>query len=205
MIRFLSGGLIGPPAVRLDGPRCYIRPPTPQDWRPWAELRALSRDFLTPWEPTWPPDALSRASFARRLRRQAQEWRDDLSYSFLVFDRQTDAVVGGLGLTNVRRGVTQTGTLGYWAGKPYARQGYISAATRLMLDFAFTHIGLHRVEAACLPGNDASRTLLERVGFTHEGYARGYLRIDGVWRDHVLYAILSDEWQQRAVAPKPQR
>lgn len=194
MIRFLGGGLIGPPAVRLDGPRCFIRPPAPKDWRPWAELRAVSREFLTPWEPTWPADALTRPAFARRLRRQAQEWREDEAYSFFAFDHQDEAIVGGLGLSNVRRGVAQTATLGYWAGLPYAHRGYISAATRLVLDFAFTQLGLHRVEAACLPINDASRGLLEKVGFTHEGYARGYLRIDGVWRDHVLYAILRDEW-----------
>ena len=195
MIRLLGSGLISPPAVRLDGPRCYIRPPLPRDWREWADLRAESRAFLTPWEPTWPADALTRSSFTRRLRRQAQEWRDDEGYSFLAFDRQSDTMVGGLGLSNVRRGVAQMGTLGYWAGKPYARRGYISAATRLVLDFAFGQLGLHRVEAACLPTNEASRGLLEKVGFTHEGYARGYLRIDGAWRDHVLYAVLREEWR----------
>ncbi|MFP5512094.1 MAG: GNAT family N-acetyltransferase [Alphaproteobacteria bacterium] len=195
MIRLLGSGLISPPAIRLDGPRCYIRPPLPRDWREWADLRAASRDFLTPWEPTWPADALTRTAFSRRLRRQAQEWRDDLGYSFLIFDRGTDALVGGLGLTNIRRGVAQMGTLGYWAGQPYARNGYVSGGTRLVLEFAFGQLGLHRVEAACLPTNLPSRGLLEKVGFGHEGYARGYLRIDGAWRDHVLYAILREEWK----------
>lgn len=195
MIRLLGSGLVSPPAVRLDGPRCYIRPPLPRDWRDWADLRAASRTFLTPWEPTWPADALTRASFLRRLRRQAQEWRDDEGYSFLVFDPADDTLVGGLGLSNVRRGVAQMATLGYWVGAPYARHGYTIAATELLVDFAFDRLGLHRVEAACLPSNAASRGLLERVGFTHEGYARGYLRIDGTWRDHVLYAVLREEWR----------
>lgn len=195
MIRLLSSGLISPPALRLDGAHCYVRPPLPRDWRDWADLRADSRAFLTPWEPTWPADALTRTSFTRRLRRQAQEWRDDEGYSFLAFDRQSDVLVGGLGLSNVRRGVAQTATLGYWVGQPHTRRGYISAATRLVLDFAFGQLGLHRVEAACLPTNEASRGLLEKVGFTHEGYARGYLRIDGTWRDHVLYAMLREEWR----------
>lgn len=195
MIRLLGSGLVSPPALRLDGPAVYIRPAAARDWREWADLRSESRAFLTPWEPTWPVDVLTRTAFLRRLRRHAQEWRDDEGYSFFIFDRQSDTLVGGLGLSNLRRGVAQTATLGYWVGQPFARRGFVSAATRLVLDFSFGHLGLHRVEAACLPTNAASRGLLEKVGFTHEGYARGYLRIDGAWRDHVLYAMLREEWQ----------
>ncbi|HYD29839.1 MAG TPA: GNAT family protein [Azospirillaceae bacterium] len=193
MIRLLGGGLLGLPAVRLEGQRVVIRPPAARDWSVWAELRAASRDFLAPWEPTWPPDALTRAAFTRRLKRQTTEWREDEGYSFLVFERKNGTLVGGIGLSNVRRGVAQTATMGYWVGQNHARRGYISDATRLALDFAFQHLGLHRVEAACLPTNQASRGLLEKVGFQHEGHARGYLRIDGAWRDHVLYAILRDD------------
>ncbi len=195
MIRLLGNGLICPPPIRIDGPGCYVRPPAPRDWKEWADLREASRRFLTPWEPTWPADALTRAAYTRRLRRQAQEWRDDEGYSFLVFDRATEGMVGGLGLSNVRRGVAQTATLGYWIGRPHARLGFMSAATRLVLGFAFGQLGLHRIEAACLPTNDASRGLLRKLGFTEEGYARGYLRIDGAWCDHVLYAILRDDWR----------
>jgi len=193
LIRLLGGGLLGLPAVRLEGQRVVIRPPAARDWSVWAELRAASRDFLAPWEPTWPPDALTRAAFTRRLKRQTTEWREDEGYSFLVFERKNGTLVGGIGLSNVRRGVAQTATMGYWVGQNHARRGYISDATRLALDFAFQHLGLHRVEAACLPTNQASRGLLEKVGFQHEGHARGYLRIDGAWRDHVLYAILRDD------------
>lgn len=194
MLHLLGDGLIGVPAVRLDGPRCYIRPARSCDWQAWAELRGISREFLAPWEPTWPDDALTRRSFRRRLRRQAQEWREDCGYSFLVFDRSTNLLTGGLGLNNVRRGVAQTATLGYWVGRPFARQGYISGGTRLVLQFAFAQLGLHRVEAACLPNNDASRGLLEKAGFTREGYARGYLRIDGRWCDHILFGMTREEW-----------
>ena len=104
-------------------------------------------------------------------------------------------MVGGIGLSNIRRGVAQTATLGYWVGEVYARRGYMSEATRLTLDFAFGQLGLHRIEAACLPTNAPSRGLLEKTGFQYEGYARGYLSIDGAWRDHVLYSILRDEWR----------
>ena len=195
VIGLLRNGLISPPAVRLDGERVSIRPPLSRDWHEWSNLRERSRAFLTPWEPTWPADALARTAYLRRLRRQIIEWRDDEAYSFLAVERRTDRVVGGIGLSNIRRGVAQTATLGYWVGEVYARRGYMSEATRLTLDFAFGQLGLHRIEAACLPTNAPSRGLLEKVGFQYEGYARGYLRIDGAWRDHVLYAILRDEWR----------
>jgi len=173
-----------------------IRPARATDWREWSELRSVSRGFLTPWEPTWPDDALTRSAFVRRVRRQTEDWERDEGYAFLVFDRENGNLTGGLGLTNVRRGVAQAATLGYWVGEPYARRGYISDATRIVLRFAFRELNLHRVEASCLPENTASTGLLEKVGFTREGYARAYLRIQGVWRDHLLFGFINDEWRE---------
>jgi ribosomal-protein-alanine N-acetyltransferase len=194
MIGLLRGGFVGAPAIRLPGQVVTLRPPLARDWREWAELRERSRPFLTPWEPTWPADALGRAAFLRRTRRQTQEWRDDEAYGFMVHENEQGRLVGGIGLSNVRRGVAQTATVGYWVGEPFARRGYTAEAARLVTAFAFDHLGLHRLEAACLPTNAPSRGLLEKVGFRYEGYARGYLRIDGAWRDHVLYAILREDW-----------
>lgn len=193
-MRFLQMNLFGPPALRLDGSLVYLRPAQVDDWAVWADLRDRSRDFLCPWEPTWPADALARSSFRRRVRRQALEWRADEAYSFLVFERTTSQLVGGIGLSNVRRGVAQMATMGYWVGRPFARRGYTSEAARLVLGFAFGQLGLHRVEAACLPDNEASQGVLDKAGFVREGYARGYLRIDGRWADHVLFGILRDQW-----------
>ncbi len=178
-------------APPLIGPRFYIRPPRSGDWREWADLRLFSRDFLTPWEPTWPGDALSKASFRQRLRRNARDWRDDKAYALFLFTRDDDDLIGGLTLSGLRRGVTQSASLGYWIGKPYAGQGYMSEAVLCVLDFAFDTLGLHRVEAACVPDNEASRRLLVKCGFTQEGLGRAYLRINGDWRDHLLFAILN--------------
>ena len=100
--------------------------------------------------------------------------------------------MGALTLSNVRRGVAQTATLGYWMGKPFARQGYMTGAVKLMLDVAFRHLWLHRIEAACLPSNQASIGLLGKCGFAPEGLARGYLKIAGEWRDHLLFARLAE-------------
>ncbi|NBC32459.1 MAG: GNAT family N-acetyltransferase [Alphaproteobacteria bacterium] len=193
VISGLRTGLVGFPSVRLEGRRLYLRPPRPQDWAAWADLRAESRSFLTPWEPSWPADALSRRSFMQRLRSQVGDWREDRGYTMLIFAND-DTLLGGISLTHVRRGVAQTGSLGYWIGAPFARRGYMKDAVCTILEFAFGAAGLHRVEAACLPSNEASRRLLESVGFRQEGFARAYLRIAGAWRDHLLFAMLTDEF-----------
>lgn len=185
-----------PPPLRLVGERCLLRPPERADWQPWAELRSASRAFLTPWEPSWPSDALSRASFRRRIARYAMDWRTDQGYSLFLFRRTDEAILGGIGLSHVRRGVAETASLGYWVGAPFAHQGYMTEALGLTLDFAFQKLRLHRVEAACLPTNLPSRGLLRKIGFREEGYAAKYLCIDGKWQDHLLFALLREEWRR---------
>ncbi len=172
----------------------HLRPPTERDWRSYAELRAASRRFLEPWEPTWAPDALTRDAFLRRLRRYAGDRRNDTGYSFFIFDNQAQRLVGGINLANVRRGVAQAATLGYWTGASYARQGYMTAALQCVLAFGFSQLALHRMEAACLPGNEPSQRLLKRAGFEQEGYAPKYLKIRGDWHDHLLFGLLAETY-----------
>jgi ribosomal-protein-alanine N-acetyltransferase len=181
------------PGVRLDGTRCYIRPPRPSDWRAWVDLRARSRAFLEPWEPLWPTDATTRQAFMRRYRNQLDDWQAGRGYAFLLWRQADDTLLGGVSLSHVRFGVSCSASLGYWMGEQYAGHGYMAEGVRRVLDFAFDHAGLHRVEAAFIPENDRSRRLLEKVGFTVEGYARKYLRINGRWQDHVLTAILAED------------
>jgi [ribosomal protein S5]-alanine N-acetyltransferase len=170
-----------------------MRAPQMADYAEWADLREQSRRFLTPWEPTWPSDDLTRGAYRRRLRRYAEDQRTDQAYPFFIFRADDHALVGGLTLANIRRGVAQAASLGYWIGAPYARRGYMSAAVRAAIPFAFRTLRLHRLEAACIPENTASLRLLERTGFTREGYAREYLCINGVWQDHLLYARIKDD------------
>ena len=176
----------------LAGEGVILRPPQMGDYPRWAALREGSRDFLTPWEPTWPPDDLTRGAFRRRLRRYAEDMRTDQSYAFLIVRSSDNKLVGGLTLANIRRGVAQAGSLGYWMGFPHARRGYMTAAVRAVIPFAFATLRLHRLEAACIPTNAASIRLLENTGFVREGYARDYLCINGIWQDHLLYGRLKD-------------
>ncbi|MGO9389875.1 GNAT family N-acetyltransferase [Rhodoblastus sp.] len=183
-----------PPSVRVDGEGVYLRPAKIGDFDEWRQLRSASRSFLTPWEPTWPLDDLSKGSFQRRLARQDRERLDDQAYGYLIFRGKDDALLGGLTLGNVRRGVAQCATLGYWIGERHAGQGFMSRAVRAVLRHAFLEMRLHRVEAACAPNNERSRRLLEGVGFQREGFARAYLLIDGAWQDHLLFAMLEREF-----------
>lgn len=177
----------------LESGRVYLRPPRNGDWQAWADLREHSRAFLTPWEPTWPADSLSRLSFRRRLEQYRYEWEQQSGYSLFIFNRGDDDLVGGISLTNVRRGVALTGSLGYWVGGRHARRGFMFEALGAMLDFGFEQLGLHRLEAACLKNNVASQGLLRKSGFIEIGCARQYLRINGQWQDHLLFEILASD------------
>ena len=180
------------PLPSVVGEGVILRTPQATDHAEWAALREHSREFLTPWEPTWPADDLSRSAFRRRIRRYTEDLRTDQSYAFLIFRSTDGRLVGGLTLANVRRGVAQAGSLGYWMGLPHIRQGYMTAAVRAVIPFAFGTLRLHRLEAACIPTNTASIRLLENTGFVREGYAREYLCINGIWQDHLLYGRLKD-------------
>jgi ribosomal-protein-alanine N-acetyltransferase len=181
------------PMPTIAGNGVFLRAPQMADFAEWVAVREASRDFLTPWEPTWPADDLTRASFRRRIKRYSEDQRGDLAYPFFVFRKGDDALVGGLTLANIRRGCAQAGSLGYWMGASYARQGHMTGAVSAVLPFAFATLRLHRVEAACIPANIASIRLLEKTGFRREGFARQYLCIDGSWQDHLLYARLKDD------------
>ena len=177
----------------LQGNGVLLRYPQMSDYTQWSVLRGESRDFLSVWELVWAADELTRTAFRRRLRRYQREIRNDLAYPFLVFRKDDNALLGGCTLTNVRRGVTQSAAIGYWIGARYARQGHMYGALRTMMPFVFSLLGLHRLEAACIPENTASRNLLLKLGFREEGRARRYLQINGEWRDHILFALLADD------------
>jgi len=179
------------PVIRGDGVR--LRPPRPSDHAAWSELRARSRDYLQPWEPAWPEDDLTRAAFKRRLSIYAREMELGNAWPLFVFSEDGKTLYGAVTLSNVRRGVAETGTVGYWIGQPFAGRGLATAAVGAMVRYAFDELRLHRLEAACLPTNDASRRVLEKSGFRQEGYARAYLKINGTWADHLLFGLLEDE------------
>ena len=185
----------GPAALAPRGHGLLLRAPQMSDFLQWAHLRESSRDYLTPWEPIWPSDDLTRSGFRRRLRRYAEDIAADRSYPFIVFREADGAMIGGVTLANVRRGIVQAGTIGYWVGQPHAHRGYMTAALRVLLPSLFGELNLHRIEAACIPTNAPSIRVLEKCGFTREGLARRYLCINGVWQDHLLFGLLHEDFR----------
>ncbi|MBY0563751.1 MAG: GNAT family N-acetyltransferase [Hyphomonadaceae bacterium] len=182
----------GEGARRIDGDGVFLRAPELRDYAEWAEVREKSRAFLTPWEPTWAQDETSRSSYRYKVRRYSEDARDDKAYALFVFRESDEALVGGVTVSNVRRGVAQMASLGYWAGAMFAGNGYTTSAVRAVVRFGFEDLDLHRIEAACQPDNIASRRVLEKAGFTHEGVAQAYLKINGDWRDHLLFGIVNE-------------
>lgn len=184
--------------LRLETDRLTLRPPAHADHRNWASLRKESSDFLVPWEPTWARDHLSRKAFTNRVYWANRAVASGTAVPLFLIRRSDETLLGAITLDNIRRGPSQAGTLGYWIGAPYARQGHMSEAIAAVVHHAFHSLDLSRVEAACLPENTASRGLLEKSGFKYEGVAQSYLQINGRWRNHVLYANLRSDRRGKA-------
>lgn len=187
------------PSPALKGSRVTLRLPEPADYREWAALRSSSRSFLEPWEPRWAPDELDRAAWRQRLARYREDYTAGSAVPFFIFANDKGTLIGGITLGNIRYGVAQTGHVGYWIGERYAGQGLMLDALDLLLAYAFETLRLHRIEAACIPDNQRSLRLLEKAGFRREGLLRAYLRINGTWQDHYLYALVAGD---RPIKPK---
>jgi ribosomal-protein-alanine N-acetyltransferase len=179
------------PALRGD--RVILRLPVSQDFKEWASLRGESRSFLEPWEPSWASDELEKSAWRYRLKRYRDDYARGLAIPFFIFENSSGHLLGGVTLGNIRHGVARSGHIGYWIGEKYAGQGYMLEALELLARHAFDTMRLHRIEAACIPGNQRSVRVLEKAGFTREGLLRSYLKINGTWQDHYLYALIADD------------
>jgi ribosomal-protein-alanine N-acetyltransferase len=192
--------LLGRRKLRLETERLTLRPPVHSDFHSWAALRLQSQAYLTPWEPAWAADHLGRKSFTNRVYWAQRSVSAGTALPLFLIRREDQMIVGAITLDNVRRGPAMAGTLGYWTGQPYGRQGYMREAIGAVVHYAYGKLDLSRIEAACLPENTASRGLLEKSGFKYEGVAQSYLQIGGRWRTHVLYAALRHDRRGRTQA-----
>lgn len=190
MLGLLPLGRSGPVLV---GRRVMLRMPRQQDYAQWATLRRESRGFLEPWEPRWAADELSPAAWRHRLRRYRGDFARGAGLAFFIFNSESAELAGGINVSNIRYGVAQCGNIGYWMGERFAGKGLMAEALGLVKYYCFETLRLHRLEAACIPGNERSMRVLEKAGFRREGLLHSYLKINGHWQDHVLYALVADE------------
>ncbi len=186
--------------VRIETERLTLRLPAHSDFLAWTAIRQSSREFLTPWEPTWAEDHLTRKSFTNRVHWAQRAVGTGSGVPLFLVRREDQALVGAITLDNIVRGPSQSGTLGYWVGATHARQGYMKEAIVAIAHYAFDTMDLSRIQAACLPENTASRGALEKTGFKYEGVAQSYLQINGRWRNHVIYSCLRSDRRGRSMA-----
>ena len=175
------------PAPTRHGSRIQLAFPVRGDEPEVLALNRSSRRFHQPW--TAPPR--TPAQFAHYLARCRRP-----DFIGLLLRRRSDHVLlGAVELSQIARGAFQSAYLGYHIGAPFAREGYMHEGLRLVLDYAFRQLGLHRLEANVQPGNVASIALVETLGFHREGYSPRYLKLGGRWRDHQRWAILAEDWR----------
>ena len=174
-----------------------IRPLEHGDAAELLEVRVASRGHLAAWEPAREESYFTQAAQRDLLEEATRAWDEDRGFAFAVLDAASGRIAGGVALSNVVRGAWQNATLGYWIDDTAGGRGHATRAVGLALRFAFEQANLHRVQPAVIPRNTASLRVVERNGFRREGRAARYLRINGVWEDHDIFALTAEEWRDR--------
>ena len=193
-----KAGPSGPDQLLL-GRRLTLRPLTPSDYSAWREVRIRNQDWLTKWEPKRIPGQAdptqSRDAFSMRCSARSRERQMGTGYGFGIFvDGRT--FCGEINLNSVQRGPFQSCYVGYWIDEAHAGNSYMSEALVLTAQCAFERLNLHRIQIAIIPRNSNSRRVVEKLGIREEGVARRYLEINGVWEDHIRYAITAEDWDE---------
>jgi ribosomal-protein-alanine N-acetyltransferase len=181
-----------PRPVVVTGSRCGIRDLRGEDADEMLALRARNREFFTPFEPTLTQDHFTRMAQLDVIAHGNRAWDDDREYTFGV-TLPSGELAGRVRLSVVVRGPWQNANLGYYVDRDQNGRGICTEAVGLVVGFAFEHLGLHRVQAAVMPRNAASIRVLEKNGFRREGLAPRYLRINGEWEDHLIFARTAED------------
>ena len=176
------------PTPSAVGPRVHLRPPRPSDQVAFLRAARSSRRLHGAWAKA-PSTPSHFASFVSRY-----DGRAPTHAGYLALRNDDGALVGVFNFSEIVRGLFQSAYLGYYAFAPLAGGGYMTEGLALALDVAFRKLKLHRVEVNVQPTNRRSLALVERAGFTREGFSRRYVKIGGRWRDHVRFAMLSEDW-----------
>ena len=195
----MSWGAVRPSSLELVGRRVSLRPLLPGDFDQWREVRIRSRDWLVRWEPKpimgQPDAAEDRRVFAARCGARDRERQLGTGYGFGIFVGGRFA--GEINISSIQRGPFQNAYVGYWIDQAMAGNSYVPESAVLVFRFAFEELALHRIQVAIIPRNKASRRVAEKLGLREEGIAFRYLEINGVWEDHVRYAITAEDWWQK--------
>lgn len=183
----------------LLGRRVLLRPLGVADFAAWSEVRTRSGEWLLRWEPRrlpgQPDVTTDRDAFSVRCSARERERQLGTGYGFGIFVEGRFA--GEINLSSIQRGPFQSAYVGYWIDEAVAGQGYTPEALVVLARFAFDDLRLHRIQVSIIPRNTASRRVVEKLKIRDEGVAERYLEINGVWEDHVRYALTREEWLER--------
>ncbi|MGE0878999.1 MAG: GNAT family N-acetyltransferase [Acidimicrobiia bacterium] len=186
--------------ITLFGRRIMLRPLVPHDFAAWAEVRIRNEDWLLKWEPMripgYPDPTRDRDAFVARCAARERERQLGAGYGFGIF--VDGEFAGEINVNSVHRGPFQNAYVGYWIDERHAGHSYVSEAVIVVCKYAFEELRLHRLQISIIPRNRNSHRVMEKVNFRNEGTALRYLEINGVWEDHVRYAITSEDWAERS-------
>lgn len=183
----------------LFGRRVLLRPLVVSDFEAWRSVRRANSEWLIKWEPqrlpNLPDPVEDRHAFSVRCSARQRERQLGTAYGFGIF--VNGDLAGEMNISSVQRGPFQSAYIGYWIDRRHAGEGYTPEALVVAAKFVFEDIGLHRIQASVIPRNTASRRVMDKLGVREEGTAKRYLEINGVWEDHVRYAMTIEEWHAR--------
>jgi ribosomal-protein-alanine N-acetyltransferase len=184
-------------ARRVGGAPVILRPLRAKDRGQWEALRAENIEWLRPWEATSPEPMATGMAFRQLIRHFDREATEGRLQPFVI---ETEGrLVGQMHLFGIAWGSLRSACAGYWVAESFAGQGIVPFALAAACDHAFLVLGLHRVEVNIRPQNVASLRVVEKLGFQEEGLRRRYLHIDGQWRDHRSFALITEDLGDRSM------
>ena len=180
--------------ILLEGKSCYLRILTEEDAAIFTKLLIMNKKYWSIFEPRQDPIFYTVAVQRDKIKESLFQMRDRREYNFGIFNLGTNQLIGHISLYSIKRLPFSSGFIGYSIDERQTGKGIGSEAVRLVTEFAFDRVALHRVEAYVSPRNKGSIIVLERSGYLLEGLLRQLLYINGVWEDHYMYAMIEDDF-----------
>ncbi|QGU96827.1 GNAT family N-acetyltransferase [Clostridium bovifaecis] len=177
----------------MKGEKIYIRFLELSDAQAVLNLNLVNKGFFEGYVSTRSDSFYTLKSREDFIRDSIKQREEDKAYSFGIFEKGTDKLIGNIALTEILRGPLQSCYIGYYLDLDQNGKGYMIEATKLAVRFAFDELNLHRIEAGVMPHNIRSMRVLEKAGFHKEGIAKKNVKINGKWEDHQVLAIISDK------------
>jgi len=169
----------------------YIRPLNTEDAADSLKLQLNNRDFFEKFSMSRNNDFYTIEGQTNRIKSFTESIQNDQEYYFGIYKNDDHTLIGTINLFQVLRGSLQSAFIGYFLDKNQNGKGFTTEAVKLIVEYAFNELKLHRIEAGVMPHNIASIRVLQKAGFHIEGLAQKNVKINGKWEDHQMLAILN--------------